>query len=167
QVELNVAFIDIVFAILILAASIRGAFRGFVAEIGSMAALILGLGGAILFSKSLSQVLAGYFGESVWNQLISFLLIFLVIYVLVKLLESLLHHLFERLNLERLDRVLGFFLGITEGFILIGVVLFVLNWQTFFETNALLADSLFAKILFPFLPSPDRIFSYKTFLKNV
>ncbi len=131
-----------------------------------MAAIILGIGGAIFFSKSLSILIENYFGESIWNQVISFLVLFLLIYITVKLLESLIHNIFIKLSLERLDKALGFFLGIAEGFLLVCIILIILNWQPFFEINYLLEDSLFAKILFPLLPSPDRIFKSQVFLKN-
>jgi membrane protein required for colicin V production len=166
-VELNFAVIDLVFALLIIAAALRGAIRGFVTEIGMMAALIVGLGGALLFTKSLARLLAQYFGESLWNQIIAFLVIFLLIYILVKLLESLLRGLIDRLSLERLDRALGLFLGLGEGVLLVGIILFLLNWQPFFEVDQLLGSSVFAQLLFPLLPSPDRIFGTQHFLKNV
>ncbi len=164
--EISLSIIDLVFILLILAATVRGVFRGFVAEVGSVAALVLGIGGAILFSKSLARVVEKYFGDSFWNQLIAFLIIFLAVYITVKLLESLLSGIFERLNLERLDRVLGFFLGIAEGILLVGVVLFVLSWQPFFKTESFLSESIFSKALSPFLPSPAHIFNPRVFLKN-
>lgn len=165
--ELNFAVIDVVFALLIVAASLRGAIRGFVTEIGMMAALIVGLGGALLFTKPFAHLLAQYFGDSLWNQVIAFLVIFLLIYILVKLLESLLRSIIDRLSLERLDRALGFFLGLGEGLLLVGVILFLLNWQPFFAVDGLLGSSIFAQLLFPLLPSPDRIFRTQQIFKNV
>lgn len=165
--ELNFAVIDLVFALLIIAASLRGAIRGFVTEIGMMAALIVGLGGALLFTRPLARLLGEYFGDSIWNQIIAFLVIFLLIYILVKLLESLLRSLIDRLSLERLDRALGLFLGLGEGVLLVGVILFLLNWQPFFEVDQLLGSSFFAQLLFPLLPSPDRIFRTRQILNNV
>lgn len=164
---MSFAVIDVVFIVLIVVLAIRGAIRGFVSEIGSMAALIVGLGGAILFYKSLSLLIGRYFGQSMWNPLIAFLALFLVLYLLVKLLEKLLHAVFDRLNLERLDRATGFFLGIAEGILAVGVLLFLMNWQPFFDTKRLLADSIFARLLFPILPSPQRIFGSAASAANV
>ncbi len=165
--DLNFAVIDLVFTLLIVAASLRGAIRGFITEIGMMAALIVGLGGALVFTKSFARLLGQYFGDSLWNQIIAFLVIFLLIYILVKLLESLLRNIVDRLNLERLDRALGLFLGLGEGVLLVGILLFLLNWQPFFEVDQLLGSSIFAQLLFPLLPSPDRIFRTQHFLNNV
>jgi len=157
---MSYATIDLVFAVLIVVLAVRGAIRGFVAEFGSVAALFLGLGGAIALYKSVAALLGKWFGTSLWNPLIGFLVVFLLIYLVVKLLERLLAALFDKLNLERLDRAIGLFLGLAEGLLLAGVLLFLLNWQPFFDTRGLLQDSLFARFLSPLLPSPERLFDH-------
>jgi membrane protein required for colicin V production len=148
------ATIDIVFAILIVVLTVRGAIRGFVAEFGSVAALFLGLGGAIALYKTVAVLIGKWFGTSLWNPLIAFLVLFLLIYLLVKALERMLAALFEKLSLERLDRAIGLFLG------LVGVLLFLLNWLPFIDTRGLLRGSLFARFLSPLLPSPERLFGH-------
>lgn len=154
------AAIDIVFLVLIVVLAIRGAIRGFVTEIGSVAALVVGLGGAILFYKPLAALIGRLFGISMWNPLIAFLILFLVLYMVIKLLEHLLHAMFDKLNLERLDRAIGFFLGLAEGLLAVCVLLFLLNWQPLFDARKLLEHSLFARVLSPILPSPQRIFGH-------
>jgi membrane protein required for colicin V production len=154
------AAIDIVFLVLIVVLAIRGAIRGFVTEIGSVAALVVGLGGAILFYKPLAALIGRLFGISMWNPLIAFLILFLVLYLVIKLLEHLLHAMFDKLNLERLDRAIGFFLGLAEGLLAVCVLLFLLNWQPLFDARKLLEHSLFARVLSPILPSPQRIFGH-------
>jgi membrane protein required for colicin V production len=166
-VELNFAVIDIVLALLILILAVRGTFRGFVAEIGSMAAVILGILGAVVFSKPLAGLLIRYIGESFWNQIIAFLVLFLGIYIAVKLIERILHSIFEKLELDKLDRVLGFFLGLAEGILFTCVILFLLSWQPFFDIQGLLRDSLFARVLFPLLPLSEGFLNSEPFLKNV
>jgi membrane protein required for colicin V production len=149
-----------VFLVLIVVLAIRGAIRGFVTEIGSVAALVVGLGGAILFYKPLAALIGRLFGISMWNPLIAFLILFLVLYLLIKLLEHLLHAVFDKLDLERLDRAIGFFLGLAEGLLAVCVLLFLLNWQPLFDARKLLEHSLFARVLSPILPSPQRIFGH-------
>jgi membrane protein required for colicin V production len=164
---LSFEVIDIVFALLVVIAAVRGAFRGFVTEVGSMAALILGFGAAIIFYKPFALLLDKQFGPSMWNQLIAFLILFLLGYLLVKLVQRMLQNVIERLNLDRLDRALGFFLGVAEGLIVVGVALFIINWQPFFDPKSLLGSSFFARMLFPVLPSPQRIFGPGVFVENV
>jgi len=151
------ATIDIVFAALILVLTVRGAIRGFVAEFGSVAALFLGLGGAIALYKPVGALLDRGFGTSRWNPVIAFLVLFLLIYLVVKLLERLLAALFDKLDLERLDRAIGLFLGLAEGLLLVGVLLVLLNWQPLFDARGLLRDSLFVRLLSPLLPPPGRL----------
>jgi membrane protein required for colicin V production len=164
---LSFEIIDIVFALLVVIAAIRGAFRGFVTEVGSMAALILGFGAAIVLYKPVALLLERQFGHSTWNQLIAFLLLFLLGYLLVKLIQRMLQNVIERLNLDRLDSALGFFLGVAEGLLVVAAALFVINWQPFFDPGNLLGSSFFARMLFPVLPSPERIFGSKVFVENV
>ena len=87
--------IDIVFALLVVIAAIRGAFRGFVTEVGSMAALILGFAAAIAFYKPVALLLDKQFGPSMWNQLIAFLILFLLGYLLVKLVQRMLQNIID------------------------------------------------------------------------
>jgi membrane protein required for colicin V production len=154
------AAIDIVFLLLLVVLAIRGAIRGFVTEIGSVAALVVGLGGAILFYKPLAALIGRMFGTSMWNPLIAFLVLFLLLYLVIKALEHLLHAVFDKLNLERLDRAIGFFLGLAEGLLAVCVLLFLLRWQPLFDTHRLLEHSLFDRFLAPILPSPQRIFGH-------
>jgi membrane protein required for colicin V production len=164
---LSFEVIDIVFALLVIIAAIRGAFRGFVTEVGSMAALILGFGAAIVLYKPVALLLDRQFGASMWNQLIAFLILFLLGYVLVKLVQRMLQNIIDRLSLDRLDSALGFFLGLAEGLLVVGVVLFIINWQPFFDPGNLLGSSFFARMLFPVLPSPERIFGPRVVVENV
>ena len=159
--------IDIVFALLVLIAAIRGAFRGFVTEVGSMAALILGFGAAIVFYKPVALLLDRQFGPSMWNQLIAFLILFLLGYLLVKLVQRMLQNIIERPSLDRLDSAMGFLLGLAEGLLVVAVVLFIINWQPFFDPKSVLGSSFFARMLFPVLPSPERIFGPRVYVENV
>ncbi len=155
--NLNFNTIDYIFLAIIGVLSIRGVFRGFITELLSMAALILGLAGAVMFSKRGAYLLEKIWGVSGWNQVVAFLFIFIVVYATVKLFENLLHNLFVNLNLEKLDRALGFFWGLGEGILVTLIILFILNWQPFFDLHALVKGSFFAKLLLPLLPPPTSI----------
>lgn len=155
--SINFTTIDYVFIALLLILSIRGAYKGFVSELLSMAGLILGVGAAVLFSGVFANYLEKIWGKSNWNFLIAFLIIFLVVYIIAKIFEGLLHKLFTALHLEKLDRVLGFFLGIGEGILLIAIILFVLMWQPLFNATAIVQNSFFANLLLPIMPPPSSI----------
>ena len=149
---MDLSALDIIFLVILLIATFRCVIKGFVSEAMSLAALILGIGGAVLFSGAGAQFLDKQFGQSGWNQVISFLAIFLVLYIVVKAFEGGMKRLLERLNLGSLDRALGFFLGFAEGFIFISVAIIILRVQPFFDTSGLLEGSIIAGIVINIIP---------------
>ena len=148
--------LDILFIVVLVFFSVRGVLRGFIAEILSKASIILGIAAAVFFSGSLYRFLSRYLGEAVWVQIVAFLLLFVVVFFLVRLLEGFLQKGMERLNLQQLDKFLGFFVGATEGFLLVAVILFLLQIQPFFDLGDLLSGSVFGRFFLPFL-EPQRL----------
>ena len=150
--EFNFNQFDIVLSIIILILMIRGAFKGFVAEILSMAAIILGIGSSVIFSGLLSNLIVEIFGESIWSPVIAFLAIFIIVYLVVKLLEGAIHKGIEKLNLHRLDKVMGFLLGLIEGILIVSCLVFIVRIQPFFEdAHKMLETSFYANIILPIL----------------
>ena len=153
--------LDIVFLVLIVFSALRSGIRGFVHEFLSMAAVILGIAGAVFFSGLVAPLLHPYVGVGPWAQVIAFLGLFLVVYVVVKLFENALNRLIEHINLESLDRALGFFLGIAEGLFVIFVIVLVLQLQPLFDAQPLLTDSRIARFFLPLLPYAERFMSVR------
>ncbi len=154
--NISLSGLDIVFLILIAFAALRAGIRGFVHEFLSMAAVLLGIGSAVLFSGIAAQLLQPYLGGGTWSQVVAFLGLFLVVYVVVKLFENALNRLIERINLESLDRALGFFLGIAEGLFLVFVLVLILQLQPVFDVERLLLESEISRFLIPLLPYAER-----------
>lgn len=144
---------DIVFLVLLAASAIRCTLRGFVAEIMSMAAILASLGGALLLANTGALLIDKYVGFTKWNHIIAFLVIFLAIYLAVKLLEGLLHRLFEKIHLDKLDRALGFFLGLAEGALAVVFLVFLIQMQPLFELDELLNGSSIALFVLDFIPT--------------
>jgi len=149
---MNFAVFDVIGIVVLLAAGFRCAFRGFVAEFLSVLAVLTGLTLSILFTSSLTPVLAPYLGETFWTPIVAFLLIFLIGYVIIKIIESTLHRLIEKIQLEKLDQALGFFLGLVEGIIILAVLVFILQLQNVIDVKDLLADSFIARVLQKIIP---------------
>ncbi len=148
------SLLDIILGLLVVAAAVRGAVRGFVAELGSVAALGLGVWGSLRFSQALLPALERSLGRTIWSRVVAFLIVFLAIYIAVKLVELGLQRLFSGPELSRLDQVLGFFLGAGEGVLAAVLILYLLRWQPLFDTRQLLQGSLFARLLLPlFFPA--------------
>jgi membrane protein required for colicin V production len=154
---MNIVAFDIVSIIILLIIAIRATFRGFVAEIMSMASIIVGIAIAVIFTHPVSVILQGYIGESFWNTIIAFLGLFLISYLLIKIFENSLNTLIEKVQLEKLDQALGFFLGLIEGFLLIVILVFLLKAQPVFSVEHLMENSFAASIADKIIPLGTRI----------
>lgn len=151
--------LDIVFLVVLVFAALRSGIRGFVREFMSVAALVAGIGVAVVFSGLAAVYLEPWTGDGAWSQVIAFLGLFLIVYVVVKLFESALNRLVEKINLESLDRALGFFLGLIEGVLLIFFLIIIMQVQPVFDATPVLAESIIAQFLLPLLPYAERLIS--------
>lgn len=156
---MDLSGLDIVFLIIIVFMALRAGFRGFVREFMSMAAVFLGIAVAVLFSGVGAVYVQPWIGSGAWSQVVSFLGLFLLVYLLVKIFENALNRIVEKINLESLDRALGFFLGIAEGLLGCFILVLVLQLQPVFETSAIVAESILAQFLLPLLPYAERLIS--------
>ncbi|MCK5199089.1 MAG: CvpA family protein [Spirochaetales bacterium] len=158
---MNIVAFDIVSIIILLILAVRGTFRGFIAEIMSMASVLVGIIIAVIFTHPVSILLQEYIGESFWNTVIAFLGLFLISYLIIKIFESSLNSLIEKVQLEKLDQSLGFFLGLIEGFLFIVILVFVLRAQPLFEIEKLFENSFSASIADKIIPIGTKIIEGK------
>ena len=154
---MNIAAFDIVSLVIILILAVRGTFRGFLTEIMAMASVIVGISVAVIFTHPVSVILQKYIGDSFWNTVISFLGLFLITYLIIKIFENSLNMLIEKVQLEKLDQSLGFFLGLLEGFLLVVIIVFAMNAQQFFDIKNLLDNSIAASVAEKIIPIGQKI----------
>jgi membrane protein required for colicin V production len=154
---MTITGIDIVFIIVLLITVVRALVRGFVHEFMSMAAIILGIVTAVLLSGVVAVKIAPYIGNTTWTQVVAFLGLFLAVYIVVKIFESALNRLVERINLDSLDRALGFFLGMAEGLVLIFIIILIMRVQPFVDLTSVIDHSAFARVLLPLMPYASRM----------
>lgn len=130
---------------------IRGIYRGFFREIGSLAGVVLGLWAAYTYQQPLIEVFRSFLPESKALPLICFALIFAAVLVLCNLVCLWLHKAFKRAALGGTDRLLGAILACLKGLVLVyvGIVLI-----TFFvpSQSSLIANST----LTPYIVSSYR-----------
>lgn len=145
--------IDFVFVILILIFTIRCAIRGFISEVMSMAAVVLGLLASLFFFKKGGAYISERFMPKypTFSDVIAFILLFLIVFLVMKILERLLKDIIEGIKLGKADRFLGFLFGIIEGFIVTGLILFIITVQPLFDPQKVLNNSFFAGILLPLI----------------
>ncbi|MFP4179931.1 MAG: CvpA family protein [Spirochaetaceae bacterium] len=146
------AAFDVIAIVVLIAMGVRTAFKGFVAEFMTALSLIVGIGGAVLLTSRVSELLIPYIGATFWTPVVAFLLVFIVVYLLFKLLETSLHRLIDRIRLEKLDQSLGFFLGMVEGVILLAVILFFLELQSLVDVEGLFKNSIAADFIRKLIP---------------
>lgn len=120
--------IDIVLGALLVYAAYRGATKGLFIELASIAALLLGIWGAVEFSWLTQTWITE---ELNWNPehigLISFILTFLVVVVLVHLVARLADQLFKAIALGILTRMAGLIVGVVKTAFILSVLIWVIE----------------------------------------
>lgn len=162
--------------IIIIAAGIffliRGVFRGFVREIGSLAGVIFGIWLANVYQPQMAGFLKGFIPWEKFLPLIAFALIFLIVLVLCNLAGWLFKKFFQKIFLGWVDRTLGAGLALLKAVVL---SYFIIVLATFFvpSQSPLIAQSRLApviissyQILVGLIPSDSHEKLKKTFDKQ-
>jgi membrane protein required for colicin V production len=150
---MNVSAMDVVFILLIAVFMIRCFLKGFISEILSMAAIVLGLMASLFFYKNGAE----YLRENVWPglevipEIIAFIALFLIVFILIKILETMLKGIIQGIRLGGADKFLGLVFGFAEGIIVVSLIIFVLQIQPLFDSTLLLDESFFANLLLPLI----------------
>ncbi|MCF6358676.1 MAG: CvpA family protein [Draconibacterium sp.] len=121
-------YIDIVLGILLILAAISGFRKGLIVELASLAALILGIWGAIEFSYITSEFLVEHFDWK-WDHLntVSFIITFIVIVILVNIVAKTVTKLVETIMLGFVNKLAGLVFGLLKGAIILSIVLVVFD----------------------------------------
>jgi membrane protein required for colicin V production len=121
-------YIDIIIIAIIALAMVRGFMNGFVKEVASLAALILGIWGAIKFSSFTAAKLYDYFDMSgKYVGIVAFLVTMCVIAVLIQLMGMVIDKLVKAVALGLVNRLLGIGFGLLKSVLILSVVFVVLN----------------------------------------
>jgi len=151
--------LDIVFIILIVLFVIRCYLKGFISELLSMAAVILGLLAALFFYKNGGEFVRARFmpDAKIVPEIIAFVLLFLIVLLIIKFFEGIFKNIIYKIQLGNADRFLGVLFGLAEGIAVISLVLFLLRIQPLFDPSSLLQDSIFARLLLPLITGKENI----------
>ena len=153
------SIIDVAFVALIGLFMIRCYLRGFVSELLSMAAIVLGLLASLFFYKNGAEFLRNQFWHdlSTIPEIAAFVVIFIIVFIIVKLLEKMLTNIIDDVSLTNADSLLGIVFGLAEGVAVVSLVLFLLRIQPLFDPGAILSDSFFARLLLPFITGKEAV----------
>ena len=124
----NLNYFDVVISIFLLWSAYRGVTKGFLIMAASLAALVLGVWGAIRFSGLTADFLVEQFGWGTkYLTLISFALTFVGIVVLVHFLARAVSKLVKAVALGFIDRIAGLLFGVLKTAFIISIILVVIN----------------------------------------
>ena len=141
--------LDWVLLALLLLAGFRGLMRGMVLELSSVAAPAAGVAAAVFLYKWGAGVLRSQFHLQFAPEVVAALSLFILAFLVVKIVATVVREGLEAAKFEKLDRGLGFVLGLVEGAVIVALVLIVIQLQPLFDAKKLLAESSFAKALLP------------------
>ena len=121
-------YIDILLGIILVLSAIRGFRKGLVVELASLAALILGIWGAIKFSYITSEFLVEKFDWK-WDHLniVSFIITFVVIVILVHIVGNTVNKMVETFLLGFVNKLAGLVFGILRAALVLSILLVVFD----------------------------------------
>ena len=125
---------------------VRGIFRGFIREVGSLAGVILGIWLASIYQPQLTDYLKPFLPSGKYLPLISFALIFLVVLVFCNVAGWLLKKLAKKLFLGWADRTLGAALAVLKGVLITYFAIVLLTFFTPSKSN-IIAESKLAPVI--------------------
>lgn len=121
-------YIDIVLGIILIISAFSGYRNGLIAEVASLAALILGIWGAIEFSYITSDFLVKNFQLKTDNlSIISFVVTFIVIVILVHIVANTVNKLVDTVMLGWLNKLAGLVFGVLKSLLVLSIVLVVFD----------------------------------------
>ncbi|QGY43954.1 CvpA family protein [Maribellus comscasis] len=121
-------YIDIILGLLLLFSAIGGFRKGLIAELASLAALILGIWGAIEFSDITSEFLIDNFNlQTEHLNIISFVVTFVVIVILVHIVGNVVNKLVDTVMLGFVNRLAGLVFGILKSALILSIILVVFD----------------------------------------
>lgn len=161
---MDLPIIDIVILLIVLASAVWGIFKGFVAQIVSILALIFGVWCAFKFSNYCSAEIKNFFSLATAQStitIIMFVIILLLILILGRFIGKGIEGVIKLSMLEWLNRALGFVFAALKAIIILSLIIYVLDcfnntWhfipkETLQTSKGYLFLNNFSAKLFPYL----------------
>lgn len=141
------SFIDIVILIVFAGAVIVGLRKGLIAQLGSVAAVIIGILACRLWGDDAARIAASLIPELTSNgdtatyaaSVVGNVTLFVIVYLSVKLLASLVRNVTHALMLGIVDRILGVLFCLFKWFLVLSIVFNL--WDAIFPSSGLLTSS--------------------------
>lgn len=170
-------YIDIIILIILAIAMIKGFVNGLVKEVASLAALILGIWGAIRFSSFTAAKLYDYFDMSgKYVGIVSFIVTFAIIAIAIHFIGMVVDKLVEAIALGFINRLLGILFGLIKSVLILSIIFVVLNAidarRPFLPKDRIEKSMLYtpisdiAPVLFPIIGEGGAYHSFERFKKK-
>lgn len=121
-------YIDLVLGIILIIAAIQGFRKGFIVELASLAALVLGIWGAIKFSDWTADFITDtthYHSEHL--NTIAFVVTFIAIVILIHILGKVLDNAVKAVALGFLNRLAGIIFGVLKAAVILSIFLLLFD----------------------------------------
>lgn len=128
---MNLGILDIVIFASIAAGAVFGIFKGFVRQIVSIAALVLGAWCAGKFTADLAAAIKGWFSLEIAQQtlhIIAFVIIFILVIILAHFIGRGIESIIKLSMLGWLNRILGFLFGALKAIIILSVAAYAVEY---------------------------------------
>ena len=140
--------VDWIIIVLCAIGAIWGAIKGFIDEFSQKTGYIAGLLAALMFTKAVAPLFSNNFNLPTWvSALIAYVLLFIVGYLLIKMLGTMLKGISDTASISFLDNLLGFFLGLLESVLVIGMLETLLSYQSMFDLSEAFRQSFISSNL--------------------
>ncbi len=121
-------FLDIIIIIPLIWAAYSGYKKGFIIELASLAALILGIYAAINFSYLIGDLLSDNINlQEKYINIIAFIITFIIVVFVVYLIGKLIEKFVNVLMLGFVNRIAGLFFGIIKAAFILSVLFYIIN----------------------------------------
>lgn len=156
----NIAVVDIVLLVIMLASGIACAIKGFFTELGDKASYVIGGLVSIMFTKQILFYSTSALGidVSLLSALIVFLILFYIGFIVCRGTASICTKALHGIKLKFVDVALGFVLGVVECFAAILIIVFILRFQSVINIESFLNKSyLYSRIMLPIINNISEI----------
>lgn len=114
---------DLIVLVLVGWLTLRGAMRGLIAQIASVAALVVSWGVAVKFSPLLAPMISD---SAPTNKLLAMLILFVATSLAIWFFSGMIDKMISAIKLKKLDRFLGGTVGLVKGLLLCALITFFL-----------------------------------------
>jgi membrane protein required for colicin V production len=121
-------YIDIILGIILILSAINGFKKGFIHQLASLAAIILGIFIAVKFSKAISPFILNHFTSSEnAARVTAFIVVFVLVAIAVHLLAKFLEKTLEEVELGSLNRIAGLAFGLIKTIFIVSALMVLLK----------------------------------------